>query len=235
MTQQTPFTPRPFSPARIFGLLALALLCLSATLGFSTSAAHAQASISCARGDTAYRIVSGDTLGGIAARYKTSVSRLASYNHIANPNLIYVGQGLCIPAQVGNRGGDNGGNHGSPTPKMGTGNYFPYGQCTWWANQHYYQLHGIYVPWTSNSDAWQWTARAYDFGWHVYTAPHVGDIIDLQPWVQWAGGAGHVAIVEKILSNGHVIASNMNWGRYPRQVTYVEFVPGPGVTFISYY
>jgi surface antigen len=63
----------------------------------------------------------------------------------------------------------------------------------------------------------------------------VGDIIDLQPWVQWAGGAGHVAIVEKILSNGHVIASNMNWGRYPRQVTYVEFVPGPGVTFISYY
>ena len=232
MAQQTPFTLRSFSPARISGLLVLALLFLSAALGFNSSAAHAQSSLSCASGDTRYRIVRGDTLGGIAAHYRTTVSRLASYNHISNPNRIYVGQPLCIPGQGGNNGG-GGGN--VPTPKMGTGNYFPYGQCTWWANQRYYQLHGIYVPWTSNSDAWQWTARAHDFGWHVYTTPHVGDIIDLQPWVQWAGGAGHVAVVEQVLSNGHVIASNMNWGRYPWQVTNVEFVPGPGVTFISYY
>jgi hypothetical protein len=43
-----------------------------------------------------------------------------------------------------------------------------------------------------------------------------------------------VGVVEKILGNGAVIASNMNWGVYHWETTYVEFWPGPGVTFISY-
>jgi surface antigen len=120
----------------------------------------------------------------------------------------------------------------SPASAVGHTNVFPYGQCTWWADQRYYELHGVFVPWTTQSDAWQWTARAYQFGWHVSSSPSVGSIIDLQPWVQGAYGLGHVGVVERILSNGHVIVSNMNWGRYPWQVTYVEFTPGPGVTFI---
>lgn len=113
-----------------------------------------------------------------------------------------------------------------------SGNSFPSGQCTWWANQRYYQLHGVYVPWRTNANAWAWTARAYDFGWHVSRRPRFGDILDLQPWVQGAYGLGHVAVVERVLGNGHVIASNMNWGAYPRRVTFVEFAPGAGVTFI---
>jgi surface antigen len=121
---------------------------------------------------------------------------------------------------------------GSTWPPIGTGNYFPYGQCTWWANQRYFQLHGVFVPWRTQSNAWQWTARAYQFGWHVSRLPTVGSIIDLQPWVQGAYGLGHVAVVERVLRNGHVIASNMNWGAYPWRVTYVQFAPGPGVTFI---
>ncbi len=119
------------------------------------------------------------------------------------------------------------------SPPVGTVNVFPYGQCTWWANQRYSQLHGVYVPWRTQSDAWGWTDRAYQFGWHVSSSPTVGSIIDLQPWVQGAYGLGHVAVVEQVLSNGHVIASTMNWGAYPWQVTYVQFSPGPGVTFIS--
>ena len=39
----------------------------------------------------------GETLAGIAARYGTSVSRLAELNGIANPSLIYVGQRIVIP------------------------------------------------------------------------------------------------------------------------------------------
>ncbi len=120
----------------------------------------------------------------------------------------------------------------TPLPTQGSGNVFPYGSCTWWANQRYYQLHGIFVPWRTQSDAWQWTARAHQFGWHVSSSPVLGAITDLQPGVQGASWAGHVAVVEKILSNGHVIASNMSWGAHPWQVTYVEFAPGPGVTFI---
>jgi hypothetical protein len=41
-------------------------------------------------------------------------------------------------------------------------------------------------------------------------------------------------VVEKILPNGHVLASNMNWGAHPQQVVYVEFAPGSGVSFISF-
>jgi surface antigen len=150
---------------------------------------------------------------------------------------------ICIPGQ----GSVNNGGYSSPpvshapvspspanyNAPIGSGNVFPYGTCTWWANQRYFQLHGVYVPWRTQSDAWEWTARAYQFGWHVSSAPSVGSIIDLQPWVEGAYGGGHVAVVEKILPGGHVIASNMSWGAYPWQVTYVQFAPGPGVTFIS--
>ncbi len=114
-----------------------------------------------------------------------------------------------------------------------SGNPFPYPSCTWWADQRYHQLHGVFVPWRTNANAWQWTARARQFGWHVSTRPTIGSIIDLQPWVQGAYGAGHVAVVERILRNGHVITSNMSWGRNPYRVTYVEFAPGRGVTFIT--
>lgn len=114
---------------------------------------------------------------------------------------------------------------------VGWGNSFPYGQCTWWANERYHQLHGIYVPWSGN--AWQWSDNAYASGWHVSSSPVVGAIVVLQPWVQGAEGLGHVAVVESVLSNGHVIASNMNWGVKRWQVAYVEFAPSDGVAFVS--
>ena len=194
--------------------------------GLSIRAIGVFAHSPCSSGDQVYTVVSGDTLGGVAARYHTTWPRLASYNHIANPNLIYVQQIVCIPGKPPV--------HNGPPPVKGTGNYFPYGQCTWWANQRYFQLHHIYVPWTTQSDAWQWTARARDFHWKVSSKPSPGSIVDLQPWVQGAYGWGHVAVVEKVLRNGHVIASNMNWGVYYWEVTDVEFTPGPGVTFISF-
>ncbi|GAC1349682.1 MAG: hypothetical protein NVSMB27_25080 [Ktedonobacteraceae bacterium] len=117
-------------------------------------------------------------------------------------------------------------------PSTYLGNQFPWPSCTWWANERYHQLHGIYVPWTTNSNAYQWTARAYDFHWHVSNTPYVGWIMDLQPWIQGAYGYGHVGVVEKYLGNGYFVASNMNWGAYPTQVTYVTFHAGYGVTFI---
>lgn len=43
-----------------------------------------------------YTVKSGDTLSGIAARFNTTTSALASTNHISNPNLIEVGQQLRI-------------------------------------------------------------------------------------------------------------------------------------------
>lgn len=46
-----------------------------------------------------YRVVPGDTLGGIAAKYHTTTGALAAANHLANPNRITVGQVLVIPGQ----------------------------------------------------------------------------------------------------------------------------------------
>lgn len=43
-----------------------------------------------------YIVKKGDTLSGIAKRYKTSVSKIAKDNNIKNVNLIYVGQKLII-------------------------------------------------------------------------------------------------------------------------------------------
>ncbi|MCA9996863.1 MAG: LysM peptidoglycan-binding domain-containing protein [Anaerolineales bacterium] len=45
-----------------------------------------------------YRVQYGDTLSALAWRYGTSVGAIAATNHIANPDLIYAGQTLEIPA-----------------------------------------------------------------------------------------------------------------------------------------
>jgi len=203
--------------------IVIGLFILSNALGADLFGAFAHSP--CSSGDRVYNVVSGDTLAGIATRYKTGMQRLASYNHIANPNLIYVDRTLCIP-KLG----------GPPpsSPAKGPGNFYPYGQCTWYADQRYHQLHGVYVPWIKDANAWQWKDRAQDFHWQISGRPSIGAIINLQPWVEGAYGMGHVAVVEKILGNGHVIASSMNWGRYHRGVTYVQFAPGPGVAFITY-
>jgi LysM repeat protein len=42
-------------------------------------------------------VVAGDTLSGIGARVHRSWEQLASFNHVANPNLIYVGDVEVIP------------------------------------------------------------------------------------------------------------------------------------------
>ena len=219
----------------------LGLLAIVVTLGVNVVGAHAQTlRAGCHGGDRVYVVSSGDTLGGIAYRYGTNWSKLAAHNHIANPNLIYRNQVICIP---GGRSANSGGRtytapvstysaSVSSRSAVGYGNIFSYPACTWWANQRYYQLHGVFVPWRTQSMAWQWTARAYQFGWQVSTRPSAGSIVDMQPWVQGAYGGGHVAIVERVLSNGTVIASSMSWGANPYAVVYIQVRPGSGITFI---
>jgi hypothetical protein len=41
-------------------------------------------------------------------------------------------------------------------------------------------------------------------------------------------------MVEKVYSDGSVLASNTNWGANPYSVAYVHFHPGNGVTFIQW-
>jgi len=43
-----------------------------------------------------HTVVPGDTLSGLAVRYHTTIAAIMERNHLANPNLIYVGQKLCM-------------------------------------------------------------------------------------------------------------------------------------------
>jgi len=206
-------------------LVQACLLCTLATVFLgSRLGPQVFAQTGCSHGDRTYTVVQGDTLGRIAERYQKTAQKLAAHNHITDENLIYTNEKICIPRK----------DSGTILAAYGSDNTYPYGQCTWWANQRYHELTGLYVPWLHEpSDAWQWSERAREFGWHVSSTPSIGAILDLQPWVQGAYGLGHVAVVERILSNGDVLASNMNWGANPTQIKDVEFTPGPGVTFIS--
>lgn len=49
-----------------------------------------------------HRVVVGETLARIAARYGTTVQALVAANNIANPSLIYAGQVLTIPSDAPN-------------------------------------------------------------------------------------------------------------------------------------
>lgn len=50
-------------------------------------------------GGVRYTVRPGDTLSGIGARFGVSYQAIAQANHIANPNLIHVGQQLVIPGR----------------------------------------------------------------------------------------------------------------------------------------
>jgi len=68
-------------------------------LGGALYNAHIQtrAASGCGAGEQSYTVQSGDTLGRIAARNGLSFTDLATRNHIANANLIHLGQLLCLP------------------------------------------------------------------------------------------------------------------------------------------
>src|SRR5437660_631248 len=73
-------------------LLVLATVFINSGLGAGILGAFSD---SCANGDQTYIVQGGDTLGAIASQYNTSVGDLATYNHIENPNIIYVNQMIC--------------------------------------------------------------------------------------------------------------------------------------------
>jgi len=75
--------------------------------GGSTSGSSGSAS-----GGQTYTVRSGDTLSSIAAKYGTTYQALASYNGIADPNRISVGQVIRIP---GSTSGSSGSASGSRT------------------------------------------------------------------------------------------------------------------------
>lgn len=106
-------------------------------------------------------------------------------------------------------------------------NVYPYGECTWYANERFHEIYGYYVPWRYG-DANEWVDRAYDYGWKVSATPSLHSIMVLQDGVQGATGYGHVGIVEEVEKDGSFIVSSMNDGTVANE----QFWPGSGVAFI---
>lgn len=73
--------------------LMLTMLVVSIILTLFTGTSFSYAS----DGASAYVVKSGDTLCNISKQYGVSVSELAKYNKIKNPDLIYIGQIISIP------------------------------------------------------------------------------------------------------------------------------------------
>lgn len=78
------------------GVASAASLTASAAIPAGSSLASG-APLVAAVPQTTYRVVSGDTLSGIAARFGTTVAVLTSANRISNPDLIYAGQVISVP------------------------------------------------------------------------------------------------------------------------------------------
>lgn len=71
--------------------------------------------------NTYYTVVYGDTLSGIAYKYKTTVDNLVSWNNIANKNFIQVGQKLIV--KKGNTSTNNNSQNTNNQNKTTTTNY----------------------------------------------------------------------------------------------------------------
>jgi surface antigen len=171
-------------------------------------------------------------LQGESGRFTSPIQLVANLVHNSNNNPSLISQQATATA-IHRQDGYDPVSGVSTQPVAGGGglNRFAFGQCTYWANMRYHQLTGYWVPWLGNAYEWAYGAKAS--GWIVSSKPIVPSIIVLQPGVQGAGYFGHVAVVERINSDGSVYTSNYNWyanGGWDI-LSYVTFTPGPGVVF----
>ncbi|QOL33107.1 CHAP domain-containing protein [Bifidobacterium eulemuris] len=85
---------------------------------------------------------------------------------------------------------------------------YPWGQCTWWVASRRAQI-GNPIPGWGNAKDWRDQAKAA--GMSVDKTAKVGDVIVFQAGILGADGYyGHVAVVEKVNSDGSIEISESN-------------------------
>lgn len=181
-----------------------------------------------------YTVKSGDTAASLADKYKTDASRIIAFNDLELSGLV-VGSKIILPDgvlptterpgyvapvyrpiysyAVGGGGGSVTFLYWNSQPTT-PGNKHAWGNCTWYAWEKRNSMGGSWVlPSRPLGNAAQWAYTLGSAGYRVDRTPSYGAIM------QNGGGAGHVAIVESVSSNGDVVITDMNYSGWYNGVT----------------
>jgi surface antigen len=104
-------------------------------------------------------------------------------------------------------------------------NTYPVGQCTWYVKQRRPDIPNYL------GNAGGWVAAAQRRGFPTGTVPVAGAVAVWRPYFAGAGGYGHVAYVERVISGGRILISESNWG-YPPLRTGSRVIASAGLGFI---
>jgi surface antigen len=85
-----------------------------------------------------------------------------------------------------------------PRGSTGTTNsYYPWGQCTWYADQEARLYTGVWLP-NQLGDGGNWATSAAAEGWATGSTPRIGSVAVFQPGQFGADAVGHVAWVTQV-------------------------------------
>jgi surface antigen len=88
-------------------------------------------------------------------------------------------------------------------------NFYPGGECTWYAFERRAELGKAVSGSWGNASSWAGQASAQ--GLTVNNSPSVGAIIQSPAYSNGAYGMGHVGVVESVNGDGSITISEMNW------------------------
>ncbi len=165
-----------------------------------------------------YTVASGDNLTKIGTKYNVEWQRLWAKNkQLKHPDLIHLGDKITIPEPSERLKRQIPATVSLPdkTPNVvplrsyGGVNTYDYGYCTWYVKNR----RGASLP-NNLGDANTWYSRAAAMGMAVGSTPKPGAV-----GTTTAGAWGHVVYVEKVLGNGKVLISEMNYKGFAVQST----------------
>lgn len=164
----------------------------------------------------AYTVRGGDTVQKLAEKYKSDASLITTYNDLDLTG-IKAGLKIIIPGgqlPTNERPGYsapvvntfNAGGYYSGYRAGSVGNRYAFGNCTWYVYEKRASAGRPVGSFWGNGGSWAYSGAAA--GYKVNYTPAAGAVL-----VE-AGSPGHVAYVERVLSNGDVVISEMNNSAY---------------------
>ncbi|MFC3420357.1 LysM peptidoglycan-binding domain-containing protein [Salinicoccus hispanicus] len=177
-----------------------------------------------------YSVKAGDTLSKIARAHGTTYRNIMNLNNMSS-TVIHPGQSLKVSGTASTSSSSSSSSNDSssnssasesketvtqnvsapaPTNVSYGKNYYTWGECTWYVFERRQQLgKPVGNGW---GNAYNWDTGAKSDGYKVNNSPSVGAIMQADAWTNFAWGMGHVAVVERINSDGSILVSEMNFG-----------------------